>query len=141
MPLIHRRQDRLYKVWCNMKQRCYNTCSPAYRYYGARGIVVCDAWRTNFMVFRAWALSHPAYTPTMSIERKNNDGNYGPENCTWIPICDQPKNQRGKRWVVAFSERKGMSDWSRDARCVVSLGALWNRLERGWEPERAITQP
>jgi len=73
--------------------RCYNPKCKQYKYYGARGIRVCDEWNWHPEAFIEWALSH-GYRKGLTIERIDNDGNYEPGNCTWIPQSEQLKNQR-----------------------------------------------
>jgi len=85
-------KTRLYRIWKQMRIRCRCVTNPTYQYYGARGISICPEWE-DFATFRAWALSH-GYTDQLSIERIDNDGDYCPENCTWIPRGDQNKNTR-----------------------------------------------
>lgn len=88
---------RLYIVWVGMRQRCENKNKSNYKYYGGRGIKVCDEWR-DFNNFREWAMS-TGYDPDAkrgiyTIERIDVDGNYCPENCTWVTIAEQQKNHR-----------------------------------------------
>lgn len=77
--------SRLYRIWVNMKTRCYNPNSNAYRWYGAQGIVVCDEWKTSFPAFRSWAVQN-GYKEGLSIDRINPCGGYEPNNCQWITI-------------------------------------------------------
>ena len=90
---------RLHNIWSHMKQRCYNPKNNRYHRYGGRGITVCDEWKNDFKSFYDWAISN-GYRDDLSIERKNNNGNYEPKNCTWIPLSEQAKNKsypkRGK---------------------------------------------
>jgi hypothetical protein len=76
---------KLYWMWCGMKNRCYTVKSPAYRFYGAKGIVICDDW-LDFAVFRAWAMAN-GYDPTIKLDlhRRDSSKNYCPENCVWLP--------------------------------------------------------
>lgn len=88
---------RLYRIWGNMKTRCFNQRNRAYKWYGALGVTVCPDW-LNFENFSRWALAS-GYQDNLTIERKNPYGNYEPSNCTWIPISEQRRNQRrSKRW-------------------------------------------
>lgn len=89
--------SRLYKTWNGMKSRCKYKCHPSYKNYGARGISVCKEWE-GFVGFREWALSS-GYDDTLTIERIDNDGNYCPKNCTWIPRQAQGRHKRN---VVQF---------------------------------------
>jgi hypothetical protein len=130
---------RLYHTWAAMQQRCYNQNEFSYKDYGGRGINICDQWRT-FEPFMTWALA-TGYTDTLTIERILNDGDYCPENCKWIPREEQARNTRANRLVAAWEEIKVMKAWAEDSRCRVPYPTLKGRLDRGWEPERAISQP
>lgn len=131
----------LYWVLQGMKSRCYNTKSRGYRNYGGRGIKICDEWKNDFSAFERWAIS-TGYKNGLTIERVDVNGNYCPENCTWIPQCDQSKNRRRTKWITAFGERKTTADWSRDERCQVSRRSLADRVfKKGWDAELAITIP
>jgi hypothetical protein len=76
-----------------MRNRCSNPNNQAFRHYGGRGIVVCEAW-LSFEPFRDWALAN-GYRDDLSIERRDNEGYYEPDNCEWIPLGEQWRNQRG----------------------------------------------
>jgi len=84
---------RLYNIWRSMRARCYNTSHRFYKHYGGRGIAVCDEWRNSYEAFRDWAFSN-GYTPDLTIDRKDNDGNYEPQNCHWATMSDQNRNRR-----------------------------------------------
>jgi hypothetical protein len=78
--------------WDNMKQRCLNPNDPRYKYYGARGIKVCDRWLNSFKNFREDMGRKPSQRH--SLDRKNNDGNYEPKNCRWATRKVQMNNTR-----------------------------------------------
>ena len=90
-------KSRLYSIWTNMKTRCLNPRNRAYKWYGAVGITICSEW-LDFEEFRDWALK-TGYKDNLTIERKNPFLGYCPENCEWIPLTEQRKNQRrSKQW-------------------------------------------
>ena len=90
----------LYNTWCRIKGRCYNKKNPKYKHYGARGIIVCKAWLDNPVAFIYWGLTH-GWAPGLSIERKNNNGNYTPGNCTFITIGRQARNKTTTKLTAA----------------------------------------
>jgi len=85
-------KTRLYQTWCAMKNRCFNPSLPDYRYYGAKGIEVCNSWINDYKAFREWALDN-GYGDTLTIDRIKNDGNYCPENCQFLTRSENAKKQ------------------------------------------------
>lgn len=84
-----------YEAWCHMKRRCYNKNTPQYRDYGGRGITVCDKWLHSFTAFLSDVGKKP--TPSHSINRIDNDGNYEPGNVNWATPSEQASNKRKPR--------------------------------------------
>ncbi len=101
---------KLYAAWYNMLRRCYNENSERFYTYGERGIVVCDAWRTDFHSFAKWMLEN-GWKPRLSIERKDVDGTYCPENCTIIPVQRQPRNKTNNIRIVIGGEERCLTEW------------------------------
>lgn len=134
-----RRQNRIYRIWSGMRTRCFNKNEFGYKNYGGRGITICDEW-LDFVAFRAWAQSN-GYGESLTIERRNVNGNYEPSNCCWIPRNSQPRNRRDTQLLTAFGETKLFADWARDPRCSIGRGGLGARIARGWSPESAISTP
>jgi hypothetical protein len=87
------RNHRLYEIWSGMKKRCFNKNCDSYKDYGGRGITIYFEWIDNFKIFYDWAISH-GYKETLTIERINFNGNYEPNNCTFISNKDQCLNKR-----------------------------------------------
>ena len=86
----------LYKIWRCMKQRCYYSKNISYRYYGERGIKICDEWLNDFEPFYNWAITN-GYKEGLSIDRINVDGNYEPSNCRWATAKEQANNRRPRK--------------------------------------------
>ena len=76
---------RLRHIYSLMLSRCYNVEDKSYRFYGAKGIKVCDEWIKQPFSFEKWALSN-GYADGMTIDRINPTQNYQPNNCQWIPL-------------------------------------------------------
>lgn len=81
-----------YRSWDNMKQRCSNPNRSNYKYYGGRGITVCDEWH----IFEQFLKDMGSRPIGCSLERTNNDGDYTPENCSWVTQKEQCINRRNK---------------------------------------------
>lgn len=92
---------RLYWVWQGMLSRCYYSGHKHYKYYGGRGITVCDEWRHDFVAFREWALQsgydENAPRGECTIDRTDNSKGYSPENCKWVSMKVQIANRRPRK--------------------------------------------
>ena len=88
-------RNRLYNAWLNMRGRCYDQGDVKFKDYGGRGISVCDRW----LVFENFAADMGAPPKGMTLDRKNNDGNYEPSNCRWATPLQQARNRRITRMV------------------------------------------
>lgn len=76
-----------YSAWKRAKARCSNPNDARYSSYGGRGITMCLRWQSSFAAFLEDMGRKP--TPKHSLERKENDGNYDPENCKWATAHEQ----------------------------------------------------
>ena len=102
---------RLYRIWGNMKDRCYRKNSPFYDRYGGRGIAVCDDW-LDFGLFATWALGH-GYNDDLSIDRIDNDKGYSPENCRWTTQYIQSRNTSRNRLITYNGKTMVAIDWAK----------------------------
>lgn len=87
--------SRLYHCWRNMRRRCNNESYPDYHYYRGRGISVCPEWHDAAM-FMKWALAS-GYQDHLTLDRKDTNGNYEPDNCRWATHTQQKHNTRRRR--------------------------------------------
>lgn len=130
---------RLYDIWVNMKQRCFNPNDQAYHNYGGRGIAVCDEWKENFQEFYDWAIAN-GYGDTLSVDRIDNNGNYCPENCRWTDRNVQNRNRRNNHKLTYNGVSKTVVEWAEEKNMPYEL--LLNRLNKlGWSVERSLTTP
>ena len=87
------RYHPLYKVWINMKTRCYNKNNPGYKNYGAKGVRIFKKWFYNFLEFYDWAVDN-GWKYGLVIDRKDCYGNYVPSNCRFVTSMENSRNQR-----------------------------------------------
>lgn len=85
---------KLYRLWHGMIERCEDPKHISFKYYGGKGIAICDEWRADFNAFRQWAVVN-GYKEGLSIDRKNTSENYSPGNCEWVTRSEN--TARGNR--------------------------------------------
>lgn len=121
-------RSRTYRCWQDMKQRCLNPNAQAYKDYGARGITVCDSWQESFANFLADMGEAP---DGMSLDRKNNDLGYSPNNCRWATQKQQSRNHRGCVFLEYQNKRMTIVEWSE--RTGINANTLQARYAKGWD--------
>ena len=117
---------RLYKIWGSMKARCNTPSHTSYQHYGGRGITVCPEWSASFACFREWAIE-TGYDETASrgqytLERKDTDGPYSPENCCWVTIQAQELNKRTNIFLEDDGEQVCLKEYCRRHGLSYSVG-------------------
>ena len=128
---------RLYRIWNNMKARCNNPNNDDYRNYGRRGIEVCEEWKNSFETFHAWATGN-GYSDGLTIERKDVNGNYCPDNCRWATRVEQNRNRRDNVTLTFEGETHTLSEWSSIK--GIKPQTVWKRLRTGKTPEEILKQ-
>ncbi len=83
----------LYDVYCGMVRRCNNPKSSGWKWYGARGIRVCQDWMDDRVAFINWGLSS-GWQPGLQLDRIDNNGNYEPSNCRFVTRVQNMANTR-----------------------------------------------
>lgn len=121
-----------FASWKAMKDRCLNRDSLDWKYYGGRGIEVCEPWIASFENFWRDMGDRP---PNTSLDRMDNDGNYEPGNCRWATIEMQANNTSRNRRITIGAETKTMAQWAKSI--DVSVDWLANRLDK-MSPEEAL---
>ena len=104
--------DPIVHVFSGMWQRCYDINQPHYSDYGGRGIAICSEWLNNREEFYRWAYSN-GYKQGMTIERKNVNLPYSPENCCFIPLSEQSANRRNSILITIDDKTQCLSWWCR----------------------------
>lgn len=89
---VNRTRTKFAETWSQMKARCNNANSISFKYYGARGVKVCDRWRDSFEAFLADVTPCPG--PDFTLDRIDPDGDYEPSNCRWATASQQQHNRR-----------------------------------------------
>lgn len=151
---------RLYKAHKDMIERCYKEYSSHYDNYGGRGIKICKEWydpnktwaqrrkegNLEFQEFAKWSYEHGYYdqpkdTPRndlLSIERKDPNGDYCPENCSWITMYEQAANKRRTRRIYDGEEDLHVAEFERKYEPFTYPGMVQIRLRRGWNIDQII---
>lgn len=131
------RNTRLYKIWHDMKRRCYDKRRKAYERYGGKGIQVCDEWKNDFMAFYNWAMDN-GYQENLTIDRIDNDGNYEPSNCRWATQKEQQNNRTNNRYVTYEGETMTVAQM--EQKHGIPTDYLRSALSRGETAEQFINR-
>lgn len=138
----HINQTRVYRILTGVKNRCLNPNEPSYHNYGARGITVCDEWLdkdNGYLAFYSWAMSN-GYQDDLTLDRKDNNGNYEPSNCRWTTMGEQQRNRRNSK-VYSFNGFTGsIYQIIEKFNLPLTHGAYWHRINSGMPVEEAFTR-
>lgn len=124
-----------YNCYYAMRDRCGNPNSKRYKDWGGRGIGICDRWMRGFVYF--WQDMGPTYREGLTIERRDNDKGYSPDNCYWTTMHDQTRNRRSNIWVRLVDGREMILA---DAAAVFGIrqNVAYARLRNGWPESRIL---
>jgi hypothetical protein len=127
----------VYNSWKSLRQRCCNPNATGYRYYGGRGIKVCERWKNSFDNFLEDMGNRPG--KEYSIERKDNNKGYEPGNCVWATKVEQMNNRKNNYLIDVDGVNKTVGQWAKEIgehRCV-----FYNRKRRGYSDEDIVSVP
>lgn len=127
---------RTYKSWVGMLSRCRNKNASGWENYGGRGITVCQRWLT-FENFFADMGEKPS--AAHSIERKNFDLDYTPENCYWATDKEQRRNTRRNVFLTYNNKTQCVTDWAKEI--GLDASTLRSRIKEGWTIEEVLSVP
>lgn len=128
----------LYRMWRSMIYRCEHPNHIAYKYYGLRGITVCDEWH-DFMTFKKWAEETKPFE-NATIDRIDNNLGYSPQNCRWVDMATQSNNRRSNIIITHNGETHNLMEWSKVLNFDYKL--VHNRIHKlGWSFEKSIETP
>ena len=126
-----------YWIWRGILTRCLNQNNESYKYYGERGIKICERWMdfSNFIKDMG-----ERQDLSLSIDRINNDGDYEPRNCRWATLEEQNNNRRDTVLIEYNGETLSLTQWAR--KLGINKSTLKVRISRyGWSIHRAFTEP
>lgn len=111
---------RIKKTFDGMKQRCYNENEKSYRWYGAKGIKICNEWMNNPLLFEEWAIQN-GYEDNLTIDRIDENKDYSPDNCRWITGAQNTKYKSTTYLINVNGEIHTGKDWARELGLGVNL--------------------
>lgn len=129
---------RIHYEWQSMKNRCFDKKDKSYPDYGERGITVCPEWlgKHGAENFISWAYNN-GYSDDLTIDRKDPDGNYCPENCRWSTRKEQANNKRNNILVTYNGETKTLKQWCEELNLDYAITR--QRIRRNhWSIEKAF---
>lgn len=126
----------------HMIDRCYNPKDKDYRYYGGRGVTICKEWRHDLGAFATWALANGYEKNVTQIDRKNNNGNYEPDNCHFVTRSMQMNNTRNNV-IVKFKGQKFtfINFWRKYNKGISYPTALIRYKNQGMSAIQSVTMP
>jgi len=124
-----------WNTWMEIKRRCFNAKCKSYKYYGGKGIKVCDEWVNNYEQFFKDMGKKPFNN--YSIDRIDSDKNYSPDNCRWADISTQSNNRGSNRLLTYKNKTLTMAQWAK--KIGINYDTLRSRLDRSkWPLNKAL---
>lgn len=127
-------KERLYDIWCGMRNRCNNPNNHSYKNYGGRGITYYKRWN-DYEIFKKWAIKS-GYDDNLTLERKDVNKNYTPQNCCWITMTEQQYNKRTTSYIEYNGIKKSIAEWSKET--GIKQGTLSYRRRNGWTASQIL---
>ena len=125
--------QRLRAIFSGILRRCYNKSDKSYRWYGAKGIVVCDEWLNHPALFEEWSLQN-GYADDLTIDRIDADKDYCPENCQWMPLEENTRKAGKVNWITVSGYTLTGQQWAR--KLNIGINTI-NTIVRKYNLEKA----
>lgn len=128
-------RHKLFRTWIDMRNRCYFINHNRFEHYGGKGIKVCDIWRDDFIEFYRWAIAN-GWKKGLSLDRKENNKGYQPDNCRWITVKEQNRNRTSNVHLTIDGVTKIIVEWSEIS--GNNYEKIRSRVKRGWSHKEAV---
>ena len=129
------KRTKLYGLWLNIKDRCNNKNNSHFKYYGEKGIKMCEQWANDYSAFMKWALEN-GYVEGLSIERIDNNKGYEPSNCKWITKEEQARNRSYTKFQIINNKEMSLIEIAREFNIIPST--VYSRYRRGKRNEELL---
>ena len=131
--LVNGKLEKTYCAWSDMRKRCLNRGNKDYKNYGGRGITICKRW----MQFENFLADMGKAPKGLTLDRKNNNGNYKPSNCRWATWQQQASNRNIGKLVTFNNKTMTIRAWERYLKLGVST--IHDRIKSGWPLKEALS--
>lgn len=117
---------RILQIFVLMKSRCYNKNDKSFKFYGGKGIRICDEWIENPKLFEQWSIEN-GYMEGLTIDRIDVNGDYCPENCRWITLQDNARYKSTTIIIDVDGIKKSGKEWAKELGLGVNVINIYRR--------------
>ena len=133
---MKKERKRLKSIYNGMRLRCYNKNSVNYKYYGGKGVTICDEWLLSFENFFDWAINN-GYNENLTIDRIDSEKEYSPDNCKWSTKKEQAYNRSISVKLTLNGRTMYMTEWAEEL--GIDKKTLSWRYRNGWSDEEILS--
>ena len=135
---MEKERKRLKSIYNGMRLRCYNENNVNYKYYGGKGVTICDEWLLSFENFFDWAINN-GYNENLTIDRIDSEKEYSPNNCKWSTKKEQAYNRSMSVKLTLNGKTMYMTEWAEELE--IDKKILSWRYNNGWSDEEILSRP
>ena len=133
---MKKERKRLKSIYNGMRLRCYNENNVNYKYYGGKGVTICDEWLLSFENFFDWAINN-GYNENLTIDRIDSEKEYSPDNCKWSTKKEQAYNRSMSVELTLNGRTMYMTEWAEEL--GIDKKTLSWRYRNGWSDEEILS--